>query len=496
MSIATHSRSSRRDCVTSTTRRAVSHHVVGSSLLALATASGCFDPNRLVSDTFEDGSSDGSTSELGEPSTSDGHATNDDPATSGDDAPSDDTAPSDDHCGNGIIEGDEACDGTELGASDSCDDVGLGLPSEALGCTQACTLDFGECSSCGDGVLTDPEVCEVGMLGTASCESLGFSGGTLGCSDCGYDTSACETCGDGSRGAGEACDGDDLGSASCASQGFAGGTLGCAADCTFDVAACDGMGCGDETINGDEACDGDDLGGASCVSRGFPGGSLACTAECGFDESGCHSCGDGVVDAPEQCDGSVGAATCASVAGLANGTLTCSNACIYDTSDCSGDPALRVFITSSGFAADFGGALGGDAACQSVADDAGLGGTFRAWLSDSTTTPLARFTHAGPYALVNGTVVADDWDDLVDGSIHAAIGIDELGQAIVPDATTVATATSADGTLQPFNGNCQDWSTTSGGQIAGVGNEENMFTWSDSGATGCNVMFSLYCFEQ
>lgn len=60
--------------------------------------------------------------------------------------------------------------------------VGLGP-----GISQICT------PSCGDGVLGLGETCELGTLEGASCESLGFFGGSLACAPgtCTYDTAAC-----------------------------------------------------------------------------------------------------------------------------------------------------------------------------------------------------------------------------------------------------------------------------------------------------------------
>jgi agmatine deiminase len=47
-------------------------------------------------------------------------------------------------------------------------------------------------SACGDGVVQSEERCEANYLKGASCQSLGFAGGTLGCSaSCGFDTSKC-----------------------------------------------------------------------------------------------------------------------------------------------------------------------------------------------------------------------------------------------------------------------------------------------------------------
>lgn len=87
--------------------------------------------------------------------------------------------------------------------------------------------------------------------------------------------------------AGEQCDGVDLGGASCTSLGFTSGTLGCTAGCGFDTSACLQSSCGNGTAEGDEQCDGADLDGASCASLGYAGGTLGCSAGCGFDVSGC-----------------------------------------------------------------------------------------------------------------------------------------------------------------------------------------------------------------
>ncbi len=106
-------------------------------------------------------------------------------------------------CGNGVWEPDagEACDDMDLGESETCADVGLGLTSEMLGCTSNCTHDYRPCSGCGDGNLMDPEACEPATMTGApenlngqTCQSLGFDTGTVTCSaSCQFDTSACVT---------------------------------------------------------------------------------------------------------------------------------------------------------------------------------------------------------------------------------------------------------------------------------------------------------------
>jgi hypothetical protein len=91
-------------------------------------------------------------------------------------------------------------------------------------------------------------------------------------------------CGDGGLDAGEACDGDERGGATCRSLGFARGVLGCT-QCHLDTSTC--VACGNDVINGTEQCDGGDLGGRTCEALGFTGGALDCSARCRLDTAAC-----------------------------------------------------------------------------------------------------------------------------------------------------------------------------------------------------------------
>jgi hypothetical protein len=91
-------------------------------------------------------------------------------------------------------------------------------------------------------------------------------------------------CGDGGVDAGEECDGDERGGATCRSLGFARGTLGCT-QCHLDTSTC--VACGNDAINGREQCDGQDLGGRTCEALGFTGGTLGCSGRCRLDTAGC-----------------------------------------------------------------------------------------------------------------------------------------------------------------------------------------------------------------
>jgi hypothetical protein len=118
-------------------------------------------------------------------------------------------------------------------------------------------VDF-ECGSgpvCGDNVADPPEVCDGTDLNGETCVSQGFAGGTLACNGTcsGFDTSGCTgggpVCGNGIIESGEVCDGGNLGGETCQSQGFTGGTLACAANCqSFDVSGCTSGGCTTQTL--------------------------------------------------------------------------------------------------------------------------------------------------------------------------------------------------------------------------------------------------------
>jgi Protein of unknown function (DUF1566) len=99
-------------------------------------------------------------------------------------------------CGNGVVDGAEACDGTALGGA-TC--TSLGFASGVLACTGSCAFDtrgcvFSAAPTCGNGVVEAPEQCDGTALGGATCGTLGFNAfiGTLACTaGCGFDTSGC-----------------------------------------------------------------------------------------------------------------------------------------------------------------------------------------------------------------------------------------------------------------------------------------------------------------
>ena len=175
--------------------------------------------------------------------------------------------------------------------------------------------------------------------------------------------------------------------------------------------------------------------------------------------------------------------------------------------DNSNDPAaghVKVFLTSAAYDGNFAGAPvtftpaldGADAACTTAAANGGLAGTWTAWLSDRTNDEGKRINNGGgaPYKLINGTVIANNMADLLDGTLAAPILIDESGNNVV-GSFEVWTATDADG-INPGVGSCLEWTTGDVGERAQIGRADAVdATWTDvGGGDTCDTFNKLYCF--
>lgn len=154
-----------------------------------------------------------------------------------------------------------------------------------------------------------------------------------------------------------------------------------------------------------------------------------------------------------------------------------------------------VFITSTTHTGNLGGLAGADAICQARADEAGLGGTFRAWLSDAGTSARDRLTHAAvPYVLVDGTRVASNWEDLVDGSLDHRIDLTEIGATVDNPYAWTSTTPSGDKFSVSL---CASWNTTQGSLYGGRGLATAVDgRWTNFSLMTCGVASRLYCFQQ
>jgi hypothetical protein len=188
----------------------------------------------------------------------------------------------------------------------------------------------------------------------------------------------------------------------------------------------------------------------------------------------------------------------------------------------------RVFVTSRAYSGVLGGVAGADQICQQLASEAGLSGTYKAWLAMGVpgreTTPLTTFKrYPRPYQQRNGVTVANNLDTIfTTGKLLNQIYIDEQGRSVLIGYSTkrvwtgfYPASTSADGSIvwaaaDPWH-TCWNWTVYSGtsghgGTIYANPTTEIGYKWTNDFNIPCAKVYSataqipehahLYCFEQ
>lgn len=170
--------------------------------------------------------------------------------------------------------------------------------------------------------------------------------------------------------------------------------------------------------------------------------------------------------------------------------------------DCSATPPQGkiVFVTSAKYTGNLGGVSGANNICRVHAKNAGLGGTFKAWISDRNSSPIKTFTHSNiPYILTDGTQIAANWQGLIDESLDVKIDVDENRRKVLNNPG-IWTGTKENGSMENArrgSPNCSDWTDASGGVQGWHGcTSTNASGWSTCGTNWCNQTYALYCFQQ
>ncbi|SMP62915.1 Dockerin type I repeat-containing protein [Neorhodopirellula lusitana] len=141
-----------------------------------------------------------------------------------------------------------------------------------------------------------------------------------------------------------------------------------------------------------------------------------------------------------------------------------------------------------------------DLKCSEFASSAGLisdwDGTsivYKAIMSDDFSDAKTRINVQGPVFNVPGNLIAEDADDLWDGSLNFSIFRDEYGVLDFNRPNSVHSGTNFDGS-SAIGKNCQNWTTGNpqvGGIIGGAGRIDR--NWIDSGNRACDGQKALYC---
>lgn len=167
-----------------------------------------------------------------------------------------------------------------------------------------------------------------------------------------------------------------------------------------------------------------------------------------------------------------------------------------------------VFATSTLYNGNLGGLTGADNKCQSLAETAGLPGTFKAWLSgtdamNSLQSPHSRFDenlslptriYKRAYTpLLANVLVASNWSTLenLDKKIdttETAFPIDTLPR--------VWTNTTPIGSPTNPQSDCSGWKSSHSMNHGGYGRTTRTDpAWTNSGEDPCDAKHRLYCFQ-
>ncbi len=181
---------------------------------------------------------------------------------------------------------------------------------------------------------------------------------------------------------------------------------------------------------------------------------------------------------------------------------TCTNQTECITNICKNNVCINgklVFISSAYYRGDLGGLTGADEKCQGLSDEAGLGGIFKAWLSDDSASPFSRFKQAVvPYYRVDFQRIAKNWEDLTNGNIENLLNINELGNPVPVDSRRfVHSNTYSNSWLYHTAHDCLNWTSDDSTLDTLRGNSD--FTdsrWSTETLFNCSNFGRLYCFQQ
>lgn len=160
-----------------------------------------------------------------------------------------------------------------------------------------------------------------------------------------------------------------------------------------------------------------------------------------------------------------------------------------DAADAS-DGAYGVFVTSMQNTANLGGVMGADTICQAHAADAGLPGTWAAWLSTGDGVTAIGRVGSGPWLLRTGDLVAASPTELSSGTLQHAIDHDEHGTEVA--SSKVWTGSSVDGVYS--TNDCDEWTTGMLGRVGVTSGTDG--TWTSAAVDSCANSRRLYCFQK
>ncbi|MBX3041429.1 MAG: hypothetical protein KF789_12045 [Bdellovibrionaceae bacterium] len=152
------------------------------------------------------------------------------------------------------------------------------------------------------------------------------------------------------------------------------------------------------------------------------------------------------------------------------------------------------FVTSQRYSGNLNGTAGADLKCQLAATTAGLGGTYKAWLSDLSQDAISRLSLSYPLRQPDGLTIFANDSARISGVLAAAPNVDEFGNTV----STPLVWTNSDSLGRGLMSDCGQWTTDNGLQYGAYGsaNSTNSSAWTQVSTATCDQLLRLYCIEQ
>lgn len=188
--------------------------------------------------------------------------------------------------------------------------------------------------------------------------------------------------------------------------------------------------------------------------------------------------------------------------GMCQGTCPSEEICTdLQTGDCACIPESdyierigTIFVTSNSWSGAIGGLAGADDKCQVAAQYAGLSGTWKAIMSDTSNSAYGRLPDTQYYRM-DGVMIATGKADLFDGSINAPINIDEHHNQLTSPKDVWTGVGSSKGIVSPdLFMDCHNWGWVSTGYVGIYGNTGEVDgDWIYIDSQECEHGLRLYC---
>ncbi len=159
-----------------------------------------------------------------------------------------------------------------------------------------------------------------------------------------------------------------------------------------------------------------------------------------------------------------------------------------------GEQPNMMFVTSTSYTGAIGGLVGADSICQARAIAGGLTGTYKAWLSSSSTSAISRLGNASGWVRRDGLPVFNTQADLTAGRVQYLPVLTESNLELADPFVTTATASNGQYTAISLGTACGDWTLSDTSRLSVGRPRVSDGQWTNANTVTCASALPLFCF--